>query len=98
MKDMQEYLRENADHNGDLWCHCEGCAGTYTPYCINTWGLRNTAANKKDGKDMVKQQVLNVLCHLQKAHGIPKEEVMEDVLPKRTPHFQVGNTCLVMFH
>ena len=87
MKDMQDYLRKNADHNGNLWCHCEGCTGTYAPYRINIWGLRNTEANKGEGKQMTKQQVVNVLRHLQKAHGIPKEEVVEDVLPKKTPPF-----------
>ena len=87
MKDMENYLRKNADQDGNLWCHCEGCAGTYTPYRVNTWGLRNTEANKEDKKDMAKQQVSNVLRHLQKAHDIPKEEVTEDVLPKRTPPF-----------
>ena len=87
MKDMQDYLRVNADDNGNLWCHCEGCAGTYTPYRVNTWGLRNTEANREDGKEMVKQQLNNVLHHLQKVHAIPKEEVTEDVLPKSTPPF-----------
>ena len=49
MTDMLNHLRENADDNGNLWCLCEGCVGTYTLYRINTWGLRNTAANKEDG-------------------------------------------------
>ena len=70
MKDMQDYLRVNADDNGNLWCHCEGCAGTYTPYRINIWGLRNTETNKEDGRDMTLQQVNNVLRHLQMAHGM----------------------------
>ena len=61
MKDMKEHLRANADCNGNLWCHCKGCAGTYTPYRINIWGLRNTDSNKEDGKDMVQQQVMNIL-------------------------------------
>ena len=39
-----------------IWCHCEGYAGTYTPYPVNIWSLRN----KEDNKDKVKQQVNNV--------------------------------------
>ena len=38
---------------------------------------------------MAKQQVVNVLRHLQKAHGIPKE-VTEDILPKKTPPFPMS--------
>ena len=70
VKDMQKYLRENADPHGNLWCHCRGCAGTYTPYRVNTWGLRNTESNKEDGREKVPQQVNNILCHLQKTHGM----------------------------
>ena len=33
-----------------IWCHCEGYAGTYTPYQVNIWSLRNTT-NKEDNKD-----------------------------------------------
>ena len=82
MKDMQDHLRVNADDNGNWWCHCEGCAGTYTPYRINIWGLRNTEANREDGKEMVKQQLNNVLRHLQKAHAIMKD--MQDYLRENT--------------
>ena len=56
---------------------------------------------QEDGRLMVEQQVNNALRHLEKAHGIQKHLVTEDVLPKGTPpHSQVGNTCLVlgMFH
>ena len=70
VKDMQTYLREKADPNGNLWCHCQGCVGTYNPYRINTWGLRNTGSNKEEGREKVPQQVNNILRHLQKAHGM----------------------------
>ena len=70
LKDMKNHLTKNADPHGNLWCHCEGCVGTYTPYRVNTWGLRNTETNKEDGRDMVQQQVTNVLRQLQKAHGM----------------------------
>ena len=36
---------------------------------------------------MVQQQMMNVLRHLQKTHGILNEEVTED-----PPYFQIGNT------
>ena len=51
--------------------------------------------NKEDNKDKVKQQVNNVLRHLQKVHGIPKEKVT-DGLPKGTPPFP-GRQYLVLF-
>ena len=44
---------------------------------------------------MVQQQVNNVLRHLQKAHGIPKEEVTASL--RRLPHFQVGREYIVLF-
>ena len=84
---MKAHLRENADENGNLWCHQEGCRGTYTPYRVNTWGLRKTGTNKEEGREMVDQQVTNILRHLEKVHNIPKHEVTEDVLPKKTPPF-----------
>ena len=70
LKDMKEHLRKNADPHGNLWCHCEGCVGTYMLYRVNTWGLRSTETNKEDGRDMMQQQVNNMLCHLQMAHGM----------------------------
>lgn len=70
VKDIQKYLREEADPYGNLWCHCQGCAGTYNPYRINTWGLRNTETNREEGREKVPQQVNNILRHLQKAHGM----------------------------
>ena len=39
MKDMKHYVAANADDNGNLWCHLEGCKATYTPYRVNVWGL-----------------------------------------------------------
>ena len=82
MKDMKEHLRANADCSGNLWYQCEGGARTYTPFRINIWGLCNTDCNKEDSKDVVQQQVTNILRHLQ---IVQKEHVMEDVLPKGTP-------------
>ena len=90
---MKEHLRENADNDGNLWCHQEGCRGTYTPYRVNTWGLRKTSANKEEGRKMVDQQVTNTLRHLEKVHNIPKHEVTEDILPKGTPPFP-GRECM----
>ena len=87
LKDMKEHVATNADDNGNLWCHLEGCKGSYTPYRVNVWGLRTPAKNQEDGRQMIGQQVNNVLRHLEKAHGIPKEEVTEDVLPKGIPPF-----------
>ena len=34
-----------------------GAQGRTPPYRVNTWGLRNTEANREDGKEMVKQQL-----------------------------------------
>ena len=87
LKDMKANIATNADSNGNLWCHLEGCKDTYTPYRVNIWGLRTPTKNREDGRQMVDQQVNNVLRHLQMAHNIPKEEVTEDVLPKGTPPF-----------
>lgn len=70
VKDIQTYKREKADPNGNLWCHCQGCAGTYTPYRVNTYGLRNTESNKEEGTEEVSKQVTNILRHLQKSHGM----------------------------
>ena len=84
MKDMKEHLRRNANPHGNFWCHCEGCVGAYTPYRVNTWGLRNTETNKEDGRDMVQQQVNNVLRHLQKANGMSVLTAYSDVLNKHS--------------
>ena len=80
MSDMKEHLRSNADPHGNLWCHCQGCIGTYTPYRINTWGLRNTETNRENEKEMVQQQVNNILRHLQKAHGMSVLTACSDAL------------------
>ena len=87
MKDMKHHVAANADDNGNLWCHLEGCKATYTPYRVNVWGLRTPAKNQEDGRQMIGQQVNNILRHLEKAHGIQKHQVTEDVLPKGTPPF-----------
>ena len=86
-KEMQTYLLEHANEEGDLWCHQEGCAGTYQPYRINIWGLKKTDENKNESRLMLPQQVTNILRHLEKVHNIPKHEVVEDVLPWGTPPF-----------
>ena len=85
LKEMENYLLEHSNEDGDLWCQLEWCTGTYTPYHVNIWGLRKTAENREEGHLMVKQQVTNILRHLEKVHGIPKHEVVEDVLPWGTP-------------
>ena len=82
---MQQYLLVHASETGDLWCHQESCAGTYQPYRVNIWGLRNTEENREESRLMLPQQVTNILRHLEKVHGIPKHEVVEDVLPWGTP-------------
>ena len=80
VKDIQKYLREKADPNGNLWCHCQGCAGTYTSYRVNTWGLRNTETNKEEGREKLPQQVNNILRHLQKAHGMSVDYILIHIL------------------
>ena len=87
LREMKDYVATNADDSGNLWCHLEGCKNTYSPYRVNVWGLRTPNQNREDGRQMVTQQVNNVLRHLEKAHGIFKHQVTEDVLPKRTPPF-----------
>ena len=87
VKEMESHLLEYANEAGDLWCQLEGCTGTHTPYRVNIWGLRKTAENRDEGRLMAKQQVANILRHLQKVHNIPKDEVVEDVLPWGTPPF-----------
>ena len=51
------------------------CKGTYTPYRINIWGLRKTDTNREEGRQMVQQQVQNILRHLKEAHDIEKHLV-----------------------
>ena len=70
------------------------------PYHVNVWGIRTPAKNREDGRQMVDQQVNNVLRHLEKVHGIPKEEVTEDVLPKGIPPFPGREymSCSGLFH
>ena len=80
-REMQQYLLVHASEAGDLWCHQDGCAGTYQPYRVNIWGLRNTENNQEESRLMLPQQVTNILRHLEKVHNIPKHEVVEDVLP-----------------
>ena len=50
LKDMREHISTHADHQGNLWCHLEGCRGTYmyTPYRVNIWGLRKPVANQEE--------------------------------------------------
>ena len=86
-QEMQQYLLVHASEAGDLWCHQEGCAGTYQPYRVNIWGLRNTEGNREESRLMLPQQVTNILHHLEKVHGIPKHKVVEDDLPWGTPPF-----------
>ena len=47
LKEMENYLLEHSNEDGDLWCQLEWCTGTYTPYHVNIWGLRKTAENRK---------------------------------------------------
>ena len=50
LKDMREHISTQADDQGNLWCHLEGCRGTYmyTPYRVNIWGLRKPVANQEE--------------------------------------------------
>ena len=75
MGEMKEHVAKHADQKGNLWCHLEGC----TPFRVNIWGLRKTAANREEGHQMVPQQVQNVLWHLKEVHGIEKHLVSESV-------------------
>ena len=75
MGEMKEHVAKRADQKGNLWCHLEGC----TPFRVNIWGLRKTAANREEGHQMVPQQVQNVLWHLKEVHGIEKHLVSESV-------------------
>ena len=36
MGEMKEHVK-NADQQGNLWCHLEGCRGTCTTYRVNIW-------------------------------------------------------------
>ena len=87
MNEMKTHNATNANDEGNLWCHLEGCRGTYTPYRVNTWGLWKTEANRKEGHQMVTQQVQNILHHFKEAHQIEKHLVTEALLPKGTPPF-----------
>ena len=93
MGEMKAHIATNADDQGNLWCHLEGCRGTYTPYRVNVYGLRKTATNREEGHQMVPQQVQNVLRHLKEVHGIEKHLVTEALLPKGTPPFP-GTECM----
>ena len=52
------------------------------PTGSNVWGLRTPNQNQEDGRQMVTQQVNNILRLLEKANKIPKHLVTEDLLPK----------------
>ena len=73
---MKNHLETNADPNGNLWCHMEGCKGTYTPYRVNIWGLRKPETNMKEGWQMVEQQVRYILRHLKDAHQIEEHQTL----------------------
>ena len=75
MGEMKEHVSKNADQQGNLWCHLEGCRGTCTPYQVNIWGLRKTAANREEGHQMVPQEVQNILRHLKEAFSLLKQHV-----------------------
>ena len=49
----KQHVATHANNQGNLWCNLEGCRGTYTPYRINTWGLRKTAAKREESHQMV---------------------------------------------
>ena len=48
-------------------------------------GSTKTESNKKEGRQMLEQQVRNVLRHLKDAHGIENHLVVKAILPKGTP-------------
>ena len=87
MYEMKHHLATNADQDGNLWCHMEGCKCTYTPYRVNIWGLRKPELNRQEGRLMIEQQVRNVLRHLKEAHKIEEHLVIKAILPKGTPPF-----------
>ena len=87
VRDEPAHCHPKANEEGNLWCHLEGCGGTHTPYRVNIWGLRKTESNKKEGRQMLEQQVRNVLCHLKDAHQIEEHLVVKAILPKGTPPF-----------
>ena len=85
MYEMKNHLETNADPNGNLWCHMEGRKGTYTP--LQGQHLGKPETNKKEGRQMVEQQVRYILRHLKDAHHIKEHLVVKAILPKGTPPF-----------
>ena len=87
MYEMKQHIATKANEEGNLRCHLEGCRGTYSPYRINICGLRKPEINKKEGWQMVEQQVRNILRHLRDAHQIEEHPMVKAILPKGTPPF-----------
>ena len=59
--------------------------------------LTNTfSEHKEEGRDMIDQQVTNILRHLKIVHNISKHEVTEEALPKGTA--PSPGTCKGNFH
>ena len=52
-------------------------------------GTLNTSPthNREEGRQMVTQQVQNILYHLKEVHGVEKHQVTVALLPKKTPPF-----------
>ena len=71
---MKNHLETNADPNGNLWCHMEGCKGTYT--LLQGQHLGKPETNKKEGRQMVEQQVRYILRHLKDAHQIEEHQTL----------------------
>ena len=49
--------------------------------------LGKPETNKKEGRQMVEQQVRNIMRHLKDAHHIKEHLVVKAILPKGTPPF-----------
>ena len=58
---------------GAIW---RGARGHTPSYRVNIWGLRKPETNKKEGWQMVEQQVRYILRHLKDAHQIEEHQTL----------------------
>ena len=64
------------------------------PYRVNIWGLRKPETNK-EGRQMVEQQVRNILRHLKEVHGI-KKHLVTDMKDHVTTHWRLSKVNLYL--
>ena len=48
LKDMKQHIADDADDNGNLWYHLEGCKATYTPLPRQGMGAKNTCQESRE--------------------------------------------------